>query len=335
MFKRLSTFCIFSILFALQSNAQDYIKLSATCLSNGENKLANEYAKRAWSKKPSKYVSYLLAYANHVLDNYDTAAFYSGIALFDGTIYPDVQFTATQEKQLKGILQYYKELNQQRSKDLVSALYQGYPRLSIIRARLTLSNGNNQNPKDLERIAYLKEKEKALPTWEQYIDSLKKANIPDSIISQLQIEKLLDETKRNLANTPESISRELDEFYGTGKSDEFIKIAWIDSSIKNNSTNSYNVWDLDYLEKDRNPYKQKKTYDSYYYPELYEKREFLIYPMIKIYMNYKMGKIDSTNFYVKRYDLTQKNLESFYKVVFPSILKNKNSLKEFLKEYEP
>jgi len=330
--KKLS-FVIFLTFLITKLNAQDYTNLSVACLMKGENELANQYAKRAWSIRASTHVSYILAHSNYILNNNDTAAFYAGIALYDSNIYQDISLNSNQKKQLGVILQYYKALNHQRSRNLVTTLYQAYPRYKVIRARLTLNNESTITSKNLLKIQALKEQENRLPTWDQYIDSLKNANLPDSIISQLQTEKLIDETSINSINTPESLSHALDQFYGSSRiSEELIEVGWIDSTFKKNR--SPNPWDLEYLDPESNPYKHTQVFDHYYYPELYEKKDFLMYPMISIYVNYLGGKIDSTNYYVKRFKLNKKNLLPFYKKVFPLIVENKVRLSIFLKTYE-
>lgn len=295
--------------------------------------MANQYAKRAWSKRPSRHLSYILAYANYVLDNNDTAAFYAGIALYDNTIHPDVSFNANQRKQLDAILQYYKALNQQRQKDLVTTLYRNYPRYHLIKVRLTLSDQTNLTSKDLDKIAALKEKEGKLPTWEQYVDSLRKKGVPDSIIAQLQTEKLIDEATVTYSDTPEGVNRQLAEVYGTGSLKENIAIDWIDSSAK--ATSSNYTWNLGYQDGIENPYLHTRVYDSYYFPELYKKREFLLYGMINVYREYLKGKVDSGNYYIARYKLDKKNIYSFFKEVFPIVLENKHRLDALQKEYEP
>jgi len=329
------SFAIIATLLSIpELNAQDYIKLSITSLMKGDNELANQYAKKAWSIRPSIHVSYILAHSNYILDENDSAAFYAGIALYDNNIYQDISFNSNQKKQLEDILQYYKKLNQRRSMNLVATLYQGYPRYKIIMAQLTLSNKSDITSKDILKIEALKEEENLLPTWEQYLDSLKDARIPDSIISELQIERLIHETTVNSINTPENVSHELDEFYGNSrKLEELIEVQWIDSSFKESHTS--NPWNPEYLDAEANPYRHTQIYDRYFYPELYEKKDFLMYPMITIYINYSGGQIDSTNYYVKRFKLNKKNLLPFYKRVFPVIVDNKDRLSILLKSYEP
>ena len=55
--------------------------------------------------------------------------------------------------------------------------------------------------------------------------------------------------------------------------------------------------------------------------------------MIKIYQNYKKGSIDTSNYYIHRYELYNNNIETFFNVFFPEIIENKDSLTILYKSY--
>ncbi|MDB5089135.1 MAG: hypothetical protein JWR09_3129, partial [Mucilaginibacter sp.] len=66
----------------------------------------------------------------------------------------------------------------------------------------------------------------------------------------------------------------------------------------------------------------------------YDRREILVPDFIPLYASYRQGIVDANNISVQRYELNRYNFDLFIKQVFPEIYEQKNSLKDFFKEFK-
>ncbi len=347
---------IFNI--ALSASGQDYLKLAKDALVKGRSGLGVDYARKAWQEQPSVYKAYYLAYGFFQLRAFDSAAFYSGIALADDAIVQDVQLTSKQQSQLNQILGYYEKILGQDEEDLVSTLYAGYSGFHTMRVRLILSDDDAQT-KDLEKLAAIRQRQEQQPTWEEYLQSLREDGVDESVIAELEQKKLMDDLVDASwdTSTPEGLNRYITDLFwggndGEESGKESISIYWIDSTQESSSYyydqdySGYDNYALDWTDDDgdgwyepeeveRNPYKHESYYFKFTHPELFDSLElqFLHLPMIHLYEELLDNEFDVDNELVKKYSLTRKNIEAFYQEFFPSIITNKSdltSLKETL-----
>lgn len=288
----------------LDATSQNYIDLARISHGDGHNNLAVIYARSAWNEQPTTYCSYILACGFYMLNNLDSAVFYAGIALHDSEIHQDVYLTVTQRKNLNSIIEYYRKKHIQDKLDSITNRNENYSRNS--KTTLIIKMSDETNTKNVMKLASRKEKENSKMILEEYIDIFEQTDTSDYIISAEKNYNFKGE------KSPEYFSNYFMQM--DGGNDEIIEISWIDS-LNNQSHHS-------------------KYYDIYRYPELYEKSDFLVYPMIKIYINYINGVLDSTNHYVLRYELNLKNIKPFIKQICPIIVEKKDSLDILLKQYE-
>lgn len=136
-------------------------------------------------------------------------------------------------------------------------------------------------------------------TWKEYLDTLKQNGVSPTVLMELK--SIRKEGEWIIQDTSEIVDIKIDT----------VSINWISEEGV-----------------------QEKIFLPSEYPELYESRTLLTYPMMKIYKEFLNGNIDQSNYHVERYGLNEKTTVPFLNRVFPEIIQNANNLDSWIEKYE-